>query len=131
MAEAASILLNTPTIRLYQDSLFVKRVGDGWTPWHVDARMAPFDTPNMITFWVPLQSVPTPKKGGTGLRFVDGSHSDFALPYWNRPTCSKVIYSIDSSRSGDLIDVVIWEQVGRRLFYFVSRVPHFSLTTPV
>lgn len=83
MAEAASILINTPTIRLYQDSLFVKRVGDGWTPWHVDARMAPFDTPNMITFWVPLQSVPIPKKGGTGLLFVDGSHSDFALPYWN------------------------------------------------
>ena len=83
LAQSASILLNAPTIRLYQDSLFHKRVGDGWTPWHSDARMAPFDTSKMITFWVPLQNVPKPEKGGTGLQFVDGSHSDFALPYWN------------------------------------------------
>lgn len=45
--------------------------------------MAPFDTSKMITFWIPLQKVPVPEEGGTGLRFVDGSHSDFALPYWN------------------------------------------------
>lgn len=83
LAQSASILLNAPTIRLYQDSLFHKRIGDGWTPWHSDARMAPFDTSKMITFWVPLQNVPKPEKGGTGLQFVDGSHSDFALPYWN------------------------------------------------
>ena len=83
LAQAASILLNTSTVRLYQDSLFHKRVGDGWTPWHSDARMAPFDTSKMITFWIPLQKVPAPDEGGTGLLFVDGSHSDFALPYWN------------------------------------------------
>lgn len=45
--------------------------------------MAPFDTSKMITFWIGLQNVPTPKSGGTGLMFVDGSHNDFALPYWN------------------------------------------------
>lgn len=45
--------------------------------------MAPFDTSNMITFWVGLQHVPHPDAGGTGLMFVDGSHKDFALPYWN------------------------------------------------
>jgi len=83
LAETASMLLNTPTVRLYQDSLFHKRAGDGWTPWHSDARMAPFDTSKMITFWIPLQKVPTQEDGGTGLQFVDGSHSDFALPYWN------------------------------------------------
>ena len=83
LARAASILLDVPSIRLYQDSLFHKRVGDGWTPWHSDARMSPFDTSKMISFWIPLQSVPLPEDGGTGLLFVDGSHSDFALPFWN------------------------------------------------
>jgi len=83
MAQTASILLNTPTVRLYQDSLFHKRVGDGPTPWHSDARMSPFDTSAMITFWIPLQKVSIPEEGGTGLLFVDSSHNDFALPYWN------------------------------------------------
>jgi ectoine hydroxylase-related dioxygenase (phytanoyl-CoA dioxygenase family) len=45
--------------------------------------MAPFDTSKMITFWIGLQNVPHPDDGGTGLLFVDGSHNDFALPYWN------------------------------------------------
>jgi len=84
LAQTASILLDTPTVRLYQDSLFHKRAGiDGWTPWHSDARMAPFDTSRMITFWIPLQYVPKQEEGGTGLLFADGSHCDFALPYWN------------------------------------------------
>ncbi|KAL3822195.1 hypothetical protein ACHAXA_008211 [Cyclostephanos tholiformis] len=52
-------------------------------PWHSDARMAPFDTSRMVTFWIPLQDVPRPEDGGTGLHFVDGSHCDVALPYWN------------------------------------------------
>lgn len=34
MAQSASILLDSPTVRLYQDSLFHKRPGDGWTPYH-------------------------------------------------------------------------------------------------
>lgn len=46
--------------------------------------MAPFDTSRMVTFWIPLQPIPSPDGGGgTGLLFADGSHSDFALPYWN------------------------------------------------
>ncbi len=76
LAQAASILMDSPTVRLYQDSLFHKRAGDGWTPWHSDARMSPFDTSRMITFWIPLQNVPTPESGGTGLHFVNYSHSD-------------------------------------------------------
>jgi len=84
LATAASLLLRTPTVRLYQDSLFHKRASkDGWTPWHSDARMAPFDTSKMITFWIPLQKVPCVEEGGTGLVFANGSHCDFALPYWN------------------------------------------------
>ena len=83
LAHAAATLLDVPSVRLYQDSVFHKRPGDGPTPWHSDARMAPFDTSKMITFWINLQPVPDQEVGGTGLIFVDGSHADFALPYWN------------------------------------------------
>jgi ectoine hydroxylase-related dioxygenase (phytanoyl-CoA dioxygenase family) len=80
LAESASILLDIPSVRLYQDSVFWKRVGDGPTPWHCDSRMAPFDTSHFVTFWIPLQDVP---RDGTALLFCSKSHSDFALPYWN------------------------------------------------
>jgi ectoine hydroxylase-related dioxygenase (phytanoyl-CoA dioxygenase family) len=83
LAHTACTLLNCNTVRLYQDSIFHKRACDAWTPWHSDARMSPFDTSNMISFWIPLQYIPHPTNGGTGLLFVDGSHSDMALPYWN------------------------------------------------
>lgn len=85
LGEAASVLLDVPTVRLYQDAVFWKRSQDGPTPWHIDARMAPFDTQHFITFWIPLQGVPSPWDGGTALNFCSKSHSDFALPYWNPP----------------------------------------------
>ena len=78
LGQAASILLDVPSVRLYQDAVFWKRTNDGPTPWHTDARMAPFDTSHMITFWIPLQNVDS-----TGLLFCSKSHSDFALPFWN------------------------------------------------
>uniref|UniRef100_A0A7S3PZC3 Phytanoyl-CoA dioxygenase n=1 Tax=Chaetoceros debilis TaxID=122233 RepID=A0A7S3PZC3_9STRA len=84
MADMARTLLDVPSIKLYQDSLFHKRQNDGPTPWHSDARMAPFDTSHMITFWIPLQNIPSVEEGGSGLMFVDKSHGDFALPFWNR-----------------------------------------------
>ena len=84
LAHAAATLLNVPSVRLYQDSLFVKHLSDdGPTPWHSDAKMAPFDTSHFITFWIPLQYIPSREEGGTGLQFVDRSHIDFALPFWN------------------------------------------------
>jgi hypothetical protein len=76
--------MDISTVRLYQDSLFLKRKVDGKTPWHIDARMCPFDTQHMITFWIPLQRIPS--DGGTALIFVNKSHSDMALPYWNDST---------------------------------------------
>jgi len=79
----AKVLMDVSHVKLYQDSLFHKRKNDGPTPWHSDARMAPFDTSKMITFWIPLDNVPRAEEGGTGLLFVNGSHSDFALPFWN------------------------------------------------
>lgn len=80
LGEAASTMLDVPKVRLYQDSIFWKRSFDGPTPWHVDAKMAPFDTQHMITFWIPLTDIPA---SGTALMFCSKSHSDFALPYWN------------------------------------------------
>ena len=86
LANAASQLMGIPRVRLYQDSLFVKRYQDGKTPWHIDARMSPFDTQHFITFWIPLHDIPAK---GTGLVFVSKSHSDMALPYWNEADVSK------------------------------------------
>lgn len=83
MLSMTSQLLDVPTVRFYQDSLFHKQYNDGPTPWHSDARMAPFDTSNLITFWIPLDYIPSLEEGGTGLLFVDKSHVDFALPFWN------------------------------------------------
>ena len=80
LGQTASVLLDVPSVCLYQDSVFSKRPQDGPTPWHIDARMAPFDTTHMVTFWIPLQDVP---RGTTALRFVSKSHNDYALPYWN------------------------------------------------
>jgi len=91
LAQTASILLDVRSVRLYQDALFWKRCGqpahvdeeedsdvDGPTPWHVDARMAPFDTQSFLTFWIPLHRVES-----SGLIFCSKTHSDFALPYWH------------------------------------------------
>ena len=80
LAETASILLDVPSVRLYQDSFFWKRSNDGPTPWHTDARMAPFDTSNILTFWIPLHDI---SPSGSALHFVSKSHADFALPFWN------------------------------------------------
>lgn len=40
-----------------QDSMFLKRPGDGDTRWHSDLHMAPFDTNHMVTCWIPLDHV--------------------------------------------------------------------------
>ena len=79
---AAQLLHHPTTIRLYQDSLFWKRPGDGPTPWHADARMAPFDTNHMVTFWIPLHDL-TNDDDDSALVFCSQSHNDFALPYWH------------------------------------------------
>jgi len=83
LAETAAILLDVPSVRLYQDSFFWKRAHDGPTPWHTDARMAPFDTSHLVTLWVPLHDIQASQHGGSALHFVSKSHADFALPFWN------------------------------------------------
>lgn len=68
-------------MRLYQTCGFVKEPGHGQTNWHSDLRMAPFDTNDFVTAWVPLRDM----GGGpddSGLLFAARSHRDFALPFW-------------------------------------------------
>lgn len=89
LAETASILMDIPEVRLYQDALFWKQKGrDGITPWHVDARMAPFDTTPFLTFWIPLHNIVD-----SGLVFCSKSHVDIALPYWHPLTKERVLDS--------------------------------------
>jgi hypothetical protein len=78
LAPIAAKLLDVPTVRLYQDALFQKETNHGPTPWHVDARMAPFDTSHFVSFWIPLQACTS-----SALLFCSKSHSDFALAFWN------------------------------------------------
>jgi ectoine hydroxylase-related dioxygenase (phytanoyl-CoA dioxygenase family) len=109
LAPTAAALMDVSSVRLYQDSLFWKRVQDGPTPWHADARMAPFDTPHMVTLWIPLHDIPL--QDGTALYFVSKSHADYALPYWH-------IVSSTSKES-------VWNDLNRR--YTQEPVHHMPL----
>ncbi|KAL6765750.1 hypothetical protein V8C86DRAFT_2448805 [Haematococcus lacustris] len=57
LAGAAAQLLGAPRLRLYQDCVFYKEPGFGMTNWHSDLRMAPFDTNDFVTAWIPLQPI--------------------------------------------------------------------------
>lgn len=81
LGNIAAKLLGVKSVRVYQDSVFMKRSGDGPTLWHSDLNMCPFDTNDFLTCWIPLQDVPNEVNGGTGLTFATRSHRDFALPY--------------------------------------------------
>lgn len=83
LTSAASQLLGVDRVRLYQDSLFVKRPGDGETHWHADLYTSPLDTNSFVTVWLPLQPVPPEDEGGSGLVFASGSHRDLALHFWH------------------------------------------------
>lgn len=85
LGKVAADLLGVPAVRLYQDALFIKRVGDGQTQWHSDLNQSPFDGNDFITCWIPLQDIPAPEDGGSGLLFATASHRDFALPFWSDP----------------------------------------------
>jgi Phytanoyl-CoA dioxygenase (PhyH) len=103
LAPIAAAFLDVKTVRLYQDSVFWKRKCDGPTPWHADARMAPFDTSLMVTAWIPLQNVMS-----SGLVFASKSHADYSLLYWQQRTTSchgETSQHVDlSKRYTDVVD---------------------------
>ncbi|CAN0327379.1 unnamed protein product [Pylaiella littoralis] len=82
LAHVAAQLLGCERVRLYQDSTFCKRPGDGPTRWHSDLNMAPLDCNDFVTAWIPLDDVPARKDGGSPLVFASRSHRDFALNHW-------------------------------------------------
>jgi hypothetical protein len=49
IASAAAQLLGTKAVRLYQDSSFLKRPGDGCTNWHSDLAMTPLDMNHLVS----------------------------------------------------------------------------------
>mmetsp|Transcript_37181 Transcript_37181/g.148413 ORF Transcript_37181/g.148413 Transcript_37181/m.148413 type:complete len:101 (+) Transcript_37181:522-824(+) len=79
LAQAAATLLGSKRLRVYQDSIFVKRGGDGPTLWHSDLNMAPLDTNRFVTAWIPLHPV---TEELAPLCFATGSHRDFSGCYW-------------------------------------------------
>jgi hypothetical protein len=86
---AAAALLgadSTPPrrVRLYQTCVFVKepKVARGQTNWHSDLRMAPFDTNDFVTAWIPLRPIAGGAQRDSGLIFAAASHRDFSLPFW-------------------------------------------------
>ncbi|KXZ56249.1 hypothetical protein GPECTOR_1g217 [Gonium pectorale] len=94
LASVASQLLGVRRVRVYQDCLFLKEPGFAETNWHSDLRMAPLDTNDFITAWIPLRPILGAHSGSdkaaaarsppdSGLIFAAGSHRDFALPFWH------------------------------------------------
>ena len=81
MGQTAADLLGVDAVMLYQTGAFYKFSGDGETPWHSDLNTAPFDTNDMVTFWIALTDVPTLEH--SPLTFASRSHKDFALAYWH------------------------------------------------
>lgn len=106
LGKIAADLLGVSSVRLYQDALFVKRPGDGPTQWHSDLNIAPFDSNDLVTCWIPLQLVPSEEDGGSGLLFATASHRDFAYPFWSDPRESDCSgrYEIDSYGSLEVGD---------------------------
>ncbi|CAB1113097.1 unnamed protein product [Ectocarpus sp. CCAP 1310/34] len=82
LAHIAAQLLGCQRLRLYQDSTFCKRPGDGQTRWHSDLNMAPLDCNDFVTAWIPLEEIPAKREGGSPLVFASRSHRDFALNHW-------------------------------------------------
>lgn len=79
LARTAAQLLGARRVRLYQDTLLVKRRHHGDTGWHSDLRMCPIDTNDLVTAWVALTAVPA---GGSALHFASTSHRDMANLFW-------------------------------------------------
>jgi ectoine hydroxylase-related dioxygenase (phytanoyl-CoA dioxygenase family) len=71
-AKIAADLMGVDAVRLYHDQALYKEPGGGQTPWHQDQFYWPFETPNMVTMWMPLVDVPV-EKGA--LSFASRSHA--------------------------------------------------------
>ena len=58
LAGIAAKLLGVKSVRLYHDNILSKEPGCGRTPWHYDTHHFPIATNNVVTAWIPAQSIP-------------------------------------------------------------------------
>ena len=58
LAQIAARMMGVQGTRLYHDQALYKEVGGGFTPWHADQFYWPFQSPNTVTAWIPLQDTP-------------------------------------------------------------------------
>lgn len=58
IARLSAELLGVNAVRLYHDNLLAKQPGGGRTPWHNDQHHFPLATNEVVTAWIPAQSVP-------------------------------------------------------------------------
>jgi ectoine hydroxylase-related dioxygenase (phytanoyl-CoA dioxygenase family) len=76
LPELASQILGSTEVRLFYDQLFVMEPGgESGTPWHQDLPYWPIRGPDVISIWVPFDSV-SPENGVVS--YVKGSHR------WNK-----------------------------------------------
>lgn len=54
----AADLLGVPSVRLYHDNVLSKEPGCGRTPWHYDDHHFPIASNDVITVWIPVQTIP-------------------------------------------------------------------------
>lgn len=72
-ASYAQRILGSPTVRLFYDQLFVKKVGSHVaTPWHQDLTFWPIAGSQICSIWTPFDPV---DRASSGLEFVRGSHT--------------------------------------------------------
>jgi ectoine hydroxylase-related dioxygenase (phytanoyl-CoA dioxygenase family) len=58
IARLAAELLDVEAVRLYHDNLLAKQPGCGRTPWHYDHHHFPLATDDIVTAWIPAQTIP-------------------------------------------------------------------------
>jgi len=58
IARLSAELLGVHAVRLYHDNLLAKQPAGGRTPWHNDRHHFPLATDDVVTAWIPAQSIP-------------------------------------------------------------------------
>ncbi len=58
IAGICAALLDVPAVRLYHDNLLTKEPECGRTPWHFDDHHFPLNTQDVVTAWIPAQTIP-------------------------------------------------------------------------
>ncbi len=72
LARLAQQVLDSPTVTHWYDQLFLKEPGsDVPTPWHHDLTFWPISGDQIVSIWIPIDSVTSES---SGLEFVRGSH---------------------------------------------------------